>query len=217
MPPAHLAESPVTTRRRPARRFLLITAAVAVVAVMVWAFIPVASGVISAYSFRGDRAQIAWQAIKPMFGDARGCAACHTTERDRLVTARHTGIGCQSCHGAQAIHEQSPLGGTRTPTSSVCLKCHTQVDGQPATFNSIISKDHYFPTCLSCHDPHTGISNPPPVVSHPTDGLPPCITCHGPDAFKQRSVRHPLTATTDAYCLSCHAAGRGPNQVDVNG
>lgn len=196
--------------QRPARRAIWLTLSAAVVAIVVWYAIPVASGVVATYSFRGDRAQAAWQTIVPVWGDAHNCGTCHQTERDRLTTAKHAGIGCQSCHGAQADHEKSPQGGTQTPTSAICLTCHTDAQGQPATFLAITPKDHYVASCLSCHDPHTGISNRPPVVSHTLKGIPACVTCHGPDSFKAQSIRHPSTSTADTYCLSCHAEGRGP-------
>jgi len=200
-----------------ARRVVLVALSVVVVAIVVWFAIPVATGVVSTYSFRGDRAQAAWQQITPSWGDAKQCGTCHTTERDRLTTAHHDGIGCQSCHGAQAKHESDPIGGTKTPTDTVCLKCHTKVDGQPAYFNAVVAKDHYTSTCLSCHDPHTTKANQPPVIGHTTENIPTCITCHGPDKFKARAVRHPSTSTNDAFCLSCHLPGRGPASTTTPG
>lgn len=194
------------------RRTILIAGSVAVIALIVWVAIPVASGVVRMYSFRGDRAQAAWQQIVPSWGDAKLCGTCHTTEHARLLTASHQNIGCQSCHGALADHEKDPAGGTKTPTDAVCLKCHTKVDGQPSYFNAVVAKDHYVSTCLACHDPHTTKANRPPVVIHPLTNLPPCVTCHGPDKFKERDVRHPSTASNDAYCLSCHLEGRGPSE-----
>lgn len=201
-------------RPRTARRIASLLVSVAAVAVLVWFAIPVANGVIAAYSFRGDRAQAAWQTIVPEWGDAKKCGACHTIERDRLVKAKHAGIGCQSCHGALANHEASPAAGTSTPTSVICLTCHTDAQGQPDTFLGITPEQHYVSSCLSCHDPHTGISNRPPVVSHTLQNLPACVTCHGPEAFKSRQIRHPSTSTADSFCLSCHLAGRGPQEDD---
>lgn len=196
--------------QRPTRRAIWLTLSVAIVAIVVWYAIPVANGVVAAYSFRGDRAQAAWQTIVPVWGDAKKCGACHTIERDRLTTAKHVGIGCQSCHGALAGHENSPAGGTQTPSSAICLTCHTEAQGQPGNFLAITPGEHYVSACLSCHDPHTGISNRPPVVSHTLKGIPACVTCHGPDAFKERQIRHPNTSSADTYCLSCHLEGRGP-------
>jgi hypothetical protein len=129
------------------------------------------------------------------------------------VSATHAGIGCQSCHGALAEHEEDELGGSvRTPGDEVCLRCHTTVTGQPTPFRAIAPDDHYLGQCLACHDPHTGISEPPPIVMHPLAGLPSCMTCHGPDGFMARLARHPEVTEDDKTCMLCHAEGRGPDQ-----
>ena len=204
----------MTQQRRRGRTILLAVVGTGVIAAAVWAALPRASDIVSAFSFKADRAQFAWRSIDPTFGNAKNCGKCHDTELTRLTSAKHGNIGCQSCHGGQAEHEYSPEGGTRTPDDSICLTCHITSQGQPDSFLTIVPKDHYTSSCLACHDPHTGISNRPPVVSHKTTGLPACVTCHGPDGFKQQSIRHPDTSSTDKFCLSCHLPGRGP-EVEV--
>jgi hypothetical protein len=208
---------------RLARRLALSTFVAVAVAVLLWAGAGVAGAVFREYGFNPETGERAWRALDPRFGDARTCGTCHEPQQAKLVSASHEGIGCQSCHGALAEHEalaagdEIPDGGTiadtvRTPNEAICLTCHTTVNGQPASFRSVVVANHYMDECLSCHDPHTGISQPPPVVLHPLERLPTCVTCHGPDGFMARLDRHPETTEDDQTCLLCHAIGRGPEQ-----
>jgi len=157
----------------------------------------------------------AWAGLDRTFAGTGLCAQCHEVESARAASARHAGIGCESCHGALLGHAltgpetAAPTIGPALPTDSVCIRCHTTATGRPAGLLQINPADHYVPDCLQCHDPHTGISRRPPVVLHPLVDLPPCVTCHGPDGFKARSQRHP-EVTGDEPCLLCHAQGRGP-------
>lgn len=156
-----------------------------------------------------------WAALEPAFAGAGLCATCHVVEATRLASARHEGIGCESCHGplrTHALASSATLARTANPvvpTDAVCVRCHAAASGRPDGLLQITPGEHYVLRCLQCHDPHTGISHRPPVVLHPLDNLPPCITCHGPDGFKARSQRHPVV-TDDERCLDCHAPGRGP-------
>lgn len=201
-----------------ARFSVLVVLGALTTAAVLWVVVPVAQGVMHDFGIRDNRAEIAWRTIVPQFGNARGCAKCHETEALRLHSAEHTGIGCQSCHGALADHETHPDVGVVTPSSAVCLKCHVAVSAQPAALHTIVPARHYIATCLACHDPHRSSAKHPPVVSHPLKGLPACITCHGPQAFKSRSVRHPdVTRQSDASCLQCHKPGSGPGMEATNG
>lgn len=156
-----------------------------------------------------------WAALEPAFAGAGLCATCHVVEATRLASARHEGIGCESCHGplrTHALASSATLARTANPvvpTDAVCVRCHAAASGRPDGLLQITPGEHYVLRCLQCHDPHTGISHRPPVVLHPLDNLPPCVTCHGPDGFKARSQRHPVV-TDDERCLDCHAPGRGP-------
>jgi hypothetical protein len=163
---------------------------------------------------------IRWANLELTFASSSTCSDCHLQQAQRLSTRTHTGIGCQSCHGAlleHTVEEEQPAANTvkiAVPTDEVCVRCHVQVDGRPAGLRGIVPTEHYVSTCLACHDPHTALANRPPVVDHPLDNLPPCLTCHGPEGFKQRNVRHPAGTSDDKPCLDCHAAGRGPAEDD---
>lgn len=159
-----------------------------------------------------------WATRELSFTSSSTCRECHAPEQARLVTASHAGIGCQSCHGALAEHAEagdkaaSDQVAVRVPTNEVCIRCHYAATGRPAGLREIIPTEHYINECLQCHDPHTGIANRPPVVSHPLENLPRCLTCHGPEGFKSRNIRHPEDTGDDRQCLQCHAAGRGPSE-----
>jgi hypothetical protein len=163
-----------------------------------------------------------WAALEPGFASSSStCAECHEPEADRLASAKHAAIGCQSCHGPLSEHVLAGKDTTTdtvavaVPTDEVCIRCHVQADGRPAGQHQVVPADHYVPDCLACHDPHTAIANRPPVVLHPLDDLPPCLTCHGPEGFKARNQRHPVVEADEA-CLDCHAAGRGPDDDEVS-
>ena len=157
----------------------------------------------------------AWAALDPTYAKAGICVECHAVEAEKAATARHAGIGCESCHGALLGHSLATPGTPEvtleltTPTDEVCVRCHAGAVGRPESLRQIVPAGHFVSECLQCHDPHTGISRRPPVVMHTLVQLPPCVTCHGPEGFKARNQRHP-DVTNDEPCLDCHAPGRGP-------
>lgn len=163
-----------------------------------------------------------WKELKLSYTQVSACAGCHAPELRKLVSATHMNIGCESCHGSLAEHvaegdkaEASTVKVIK-PTEEACQRCHTAAVGRPAGFKDITPSAHYTADCLACHDPHTGISQRPPVVMHPLDDLPPCVTCHGPDGFKARNQRHPEANQNDEACLECHGSGRGQGDADTD-
>lgn len=164
---------------------------------------------------RPDSNARTWAALEPTYAEAGLCADCHGTEARKAATARHAGIGCESCHGALLEHSLASQGTPEltaelaTPTDEVCVRCHAGAVGRPEGLRQIVPAEHYVAECLQCHDPHTAISRRPPIVLHSLEKLPPCVTCHGPEGFKARNQRHP-EVTSDEPCLDCHAPGRGP-------
>jgi Cytochrome c554 and c-prime len=173
------------------------------------------------FSLHRDVDARSWAALDPSFTSSSTCARCHQPEAQRLSSASHAAIGCQSCHGPLLAHVEagdaadSQTVSVAVPTDDVCVRCHVQVDGRPAGQQEIVPAQHYVSACLECHDPHTAIANRPPEVRHPLDDLPPCLTCHGPEGFKARNQRHPVVAGDEA-CLDCHAPGRGPEDDQVS-
>ncbi len=161
-----------------------------------------------------------WAGLEIAYTDVATCAECHEPEHAKLVSATHAKIGCESCHSALAEHvaqgtdASSDTVAEKKPTEETCHRCHTAAVGRPEGFRDITPSEHYTSDCLACHDPHTGISQRPPVVMHPLDDLPLCITCHGPEGFKARNQRHPEASEDDQGCLECHAAGRGKGDAE---
>jgi len=175
------------------------------------------------FSLHPDVDARAWAALDPTYASAGMCARCHATEYGKATTAKHAGIGCESCHGPlleHALTSPDVADGTAAdaaaaiavPDDDLCVRCHVRAEGRPASLLQIVPGEHYVSVCLQCHDPHTGISRRPPIVEHPLANLPPCLTCHGPEGFKARNQRHPAGSSDDKPCLDCHAAGRGPEE-----
>jgi hypothetical protein len=174
------------------------------------------------YTANRDSNARQWAALGMHFDDSGSCAVCHEPEATKLHVAPHQDIGCQSCHGALLDHAAAATAamstGTTlaaaaiaTPTDDTCIRCHLQTLGRPGTLKQITASQHYVAQCLECHNPHSSLANRPPVVLHPLENLPTCLTCHGPEGFMARNLRHPSGALTDAECLGCHEAGRGPD------
>ncbi len=203
------------TRRGTAFGMLAIVAGSALLAVVFFVGATVAWSPYLESVVHPDRNARAWAALDPTYTDVSACAECHMPEAARAATARHAGIGCESCHGALLRHTLATPGASEAdaelivPTDDVCVRCHASAAGRPDTLRQIVPTEHYVSLCLQCHDPHTGISSRPPVVLHTLVNLPACVTCHGPDGFKARNQRHPQV-TGDEPCLDRHAPGRGP-------
>ena len=174
------------------------------------------------FSLNRDVDARAWAAQPLAFANPGMCTGCHGTETGRATSARHVGIGCESCHGPLLEHAladeaaDAETVAVARPTDVVCVNCHAAAEGRPAGFLQIVPAEHYVAACLQCHDPHTGIARRPPIVEHPLDRLPPCLTCHGPEGFKTRNQRHPTGTADDKPCLECHAIGRGPGEDGVS-
>jgi hypothetical protein len=204
-----------TTRRGGALGILGIVAGAAVLAVGLFGGATMAWSPYLESVIYPDVNPAAWAALKPAYAGTGTCGECHQPEAMKASIARHAGIGCESCHGALLEHS---LIDPRTPTSEVelevptdeiCIRCHAGTAGRPDDLRQIVVSDHFVEFCLQCHDPHTGISQRPPVLLHTEVNLPPCATCHGPEGFKARNQRHP-EVLDDEPCLACHAPGRGP-------
>jgi hypothetical protein len=207
------------TRRGAVRSVVAIAAGAIVLSGVLFAGAAMAWSPYLDFSLHRESDARARAAMPLSYGAGGTCSTCHQAEGGRLLTAGHKAIGCQSCHGALAAHEaaadraDASTVAVAVPTDEVCVKCHTQAMGKPAGFPQIVPTQHYVSRCLACHDPHTAIATRPPVVQHPLDNLPACLTCHGPDGFKARNLRHPVIDNDDKACLECHAAGRGPAEV----
>ncbi|MCI0744323.1 MAG: hypothetical protein L0Y58_02855, partial [Verrucomicrobia subdivision 3 bacterium] len=169
------------------------------------------------------------------FMGSQSCAECHENITRDFPTATHAklqargtnalNMGCESCHGAGSLHNQS--GGARdtiiNPRKSpeVCFQCHLDKRGE---FNL----PHRHPVlegkmgCNDCHNPHKGqviiaggtslmgendtcfqchtMQRGPYVYEHEAsrEG---CLICHKPHGSVNEKM---LTERNAALCLKCH-------------
>lgn len=86
------------------------------------------------------------------------CAACHDDVVQILKDSRHSTIGCESCHGAQARHAADPsTASVALPDSQkLCSRCHDLHSARPKKFPQVVAQEHSGgEACNSCHQPHT--------------------------------------------------------------
>ncbi len=146
------------------------------------------------------------------FVGSETCAQCHQKITRDFGTATHArlkaegpnavNIGCESCHGAGSLHNES--GGARHTivnpgkTPAACFQCHLEM-------KSRFSLPYHHPvpegklSCGDCHNPHKG----PVIIGGGTSLMTQnetCRRCHtaqrGPFVFEHEAVRE--------GCLSCH-------------
>ncbi len=153
------------------------------------------------------------------FAGSKSCAECHASLVRDFKTATHAGlkaegdnakdIGCESCHGAGSIHNQS--GGAANTiinprkSAEVCFQCHLDKRGEfnlPSHHPVVEGKM----SCGDCHDPHQG-----GAVKRVTDQMTEaqaCAKCHtaqgGPFVFEHEAVRE--------GCTTCHGVHGSVNQ-----
>jgi hypothetical protein len=183
------------------------------------------------YGAHQERNARAWASLTPQYAAGSDvCAGCHATEFGKWADSKHVAVGCQTCHGALAEHAATapvpesaaaidaaeagaaPAPSLATgvepipPTDSLCTVCHQKTLGRPTGFYQVDPATHYPGTsCLQCHDVHTAIAVPPPVITHSLENVPECTACHGTTAtngVKAMPAGHQPSA--DAICLGCH-------------
>jgi predicted CXXCH cytochrome family protein len=182
------------------------------------------------------------------FVGSQSCAECHAELVRDFKTATHVrlkaegqnakDIGCESCHGAGSIHNQS--GGAHdtilNPRKSpeICFQCHLDKRGQFQLAHSHPVLDGKM-GCSSCHDPHKGPAvrggGTALATEHET-----CAQCHtaqrGPFVFEHEAVREGCTTCHDPHgtvndkmlvarnanlCLRCHFQQQTPSGIVIGG
>jgi hypothetical protein len=181
-----------------------------------------------------------WASLTPQYAASSGvCAQCHATEYAKWSGSKHVAVGCQTCHGALAEHAATAPApesaatidaqeagvapapslaagvGVVPPTDALCTVCHRKTLGRPADFPQVDPTTHFAGTsCLQCHDVHTAIAIPPPVITHSLENVPACTACHGTtdtNGVKAMPAGHKVSP--DAVCLSCHKPTTGAPQA----
>jgi len=85
------------------------------------------------------------------------CVECHDEVAEQRSGSKHAGIGCESCHGALAVHAEDP--GSLQPelprAAELCVKCHTRNVARPDWFPQIDVEEHADgEACDECHIAH---------------------------------------------------------------
>jgi hypothetical protein len=123
-------------------------------------------------------------ALPLAYAGTTACEGCHVGKYesafadpdvpvpDPLKDNRHYVLRCESCHGPLAVHarekkedeqreaEGKPDVGEDTPvplvaSDTLCLGCHRQITGRPATQPQVVTGDHGGQDkCEDCHRPH---------------------------------------------------------------
>jgi hypothetical protein len=93
------------------------------------------------------------------FAGRATCEMCHDGQATVLHAGKHTGVGCEACHGAQAHHANLDDPSTGKPvlpdTRVLCRRCHEANSAKPKNFPQVVVKDHAgAEPCKRCHTPH---------------------------------------------------------------
>ncbi len=96
------------------------------------------------------------------FAGRATCEGCHEEVVKVKAAGKHKGLGCEACHGANAVHAEDP----NTATSKIedprfCLRCHAKDFSKPEKFPQVDAVEHAGKdTCRSCHKAHTPTEAP---------------------------------------------------------
>lgn len=153
------------------------------------------------------------------FAGTKSCAECHADLVKNFRTATHAGlkaeganakdIGCETCHGAGSLHNQSG-GAAHTiinprRSAEVCFQCHLDKRGEfnLASHHPVVEGKM---SCGDCHNPHQGGAGK--IVTALATESQTCAQCHtaqgGPFVFEHEAVRE--------GCTTCHAVHGSVNQ-----
>jgi hypothetical protein len=134
--------------------------------------VPKSFGWRDGWQYRGD--SLDEQRSLPLVHAAEaGCLSseCHgekaAKDESRIVLkGGHASLACQACHGPAQAHVDSQGKESQSVAcddSGLCMLCHAQVAGRPASIKQIASFEEHKKeksgeqekTCVDCHDSHT--------------------------------------------------------------
>jgi len=91
------------------------------------------------------------------YAGRQACADCHGDVLEARQGSKHTGIGCEACHGPLAAHAEDPeaVPARRPEATPLCRGCHQANVARPAGFPQIDPAEHGGgEPCVACHAPH---------------------------------------------------------------
>jgi predicted CXXCH cytochrome family protein len=92
------------------------------------------------------------------FRGSEYCQTCHSGQAEKLSSALHKPVQCESCHGPALDHPSQPPKLPRDRNRALCLKCHAQLaapNSQRSGIRGIHPDQHNAGMeCAVCHDPH---------------------------------------------------------------
>ena len=188
---------------------LLVVVLAAVLTVVFVAVGAAASYAYDQYGYHFERNTVTWALRTPVYAMPTTCRACHVAEQATVAAAAHSVVACEACHGPLDAHVAAGAAADSAsvpvprPPSETCVTCHEKVEGRPADMPQVDLAVHYSTaSCLQCHDAHTAVAEPPPLVPHPLANLPACTVCHGFEGLNPMPRTHQDSA--DDVCLGCH-------------
>lgn len=83
-------------------------------------------------------------------------AAVEAFKVDRVKDNKHFILRCEACHGPLSAHAEDPEKTvSKVGVDRLCLGCHLQLTGRPASQPQVVPGDHGDnDRCTSCHKPH---------------------------------------------------------------
>jgi hypothetical protein len=91
-----------------------------------------------------------------VFAGRVACLDCHDNIDAVKKTAKHSGLGCEACHGPLEAHVADPstVVPEKPDAATLCLVCHQENLAKPKDFPQIDPQAHAGGNCAVCHDPH---------------------------------------------------------------
>ena len=91
----------------------------------------------------------------PVYAGKKACEECHSDHFQKVATAEHKTVSCESCHGVAQAHADNPDLKVGKLTFSHCVRCHETDPSRPAWLKQVKAKEHYTgQRCTECHVPH---------------------------------------------------------------
>ena len=111
--------------------------------------------------YRGDSLR-ELTALTVTYAGKAACADCHGELVEKMSQSKHRSIACESCHGANGEHAESPaITPKKITPPQFCLRCHQANPARPDKFPQVDKAEHFGEDkCTDCHQPHSPTDAP---------------------------------------------------------